>query len=80
MIVSMNNNTNVCVCACVVSQLSELYGQDKKTSLMHFLIQQIHSNKPELLDMSQELERVTKSADGKLLNNMHIVIVSRSLI
>ncbi len=47
------------------TQLVESYGQNKKTSLLHFLVQQIHSKQPELLDMPVNMEAVAKSSDSQ---------------
>ena len=42
-----------------------MYGIDKKTSLLHFLIKQVHTCKPELLCVYEELKAVSKAADSK---------------
>lgn len=45
-------------------QLSESSGQDKKTTLLHYLITQLHEVKPELLELPQELQSVSKSSES----------------
>ena len=47
-------------------QLSESSGQDRKTTLMHYLLQQLHQHRPELLDLPNELESVSKSSESML--------------
>ena len=40
-------------------------GQDKKTTLTHYLISQLHANEPELLKFPQLMEAVVKAGDAE---------------
>lgn len=40
-------------------------GQDKKTTLTHYLISQLHASDPELLKFPQLMEAVVKAANAE---------------
>ena len=50
----------------------EFRGQER-TSLLEFLVQQLHSKKPELLTMPSQLESVAKASESKfIVTYLHI--------
>ena len=46
----------------------EVKGQDKKTTLTHYLIRQLHASDPELLKFPQLMEAVVKAGDAESEN------------
>ena len=58
---------------CVV-QLIEFRGQEK-TSLLDFLVQQLHIRKPNLLSMPSTLEAVAKASESLYYNNYISVLI-----
>lgn len=57
-------------------KIMDFRGQDKKTTLMHYLINQLHSNDPELLKLPQMMEAVVKAGDAesKHTNNIFMIL------
>ena len=62
---------NVVCCTCIIHcmltlfQLMEFRGQER-TSLLDFLVQQLHIKKPDLLSMPTRLEAVAKASESQL--------------
>lgn len=57
-----------------IPKLGDFKGQEK-TTLLDFLVQQLHSKKPELLSMSSSLESVAKASESKL-PSFHAIVIS----
>ena len=71
----MHSSVHVCLLhynsfCLLYGKIMEFKGQDKKTTLTHYLISQLHTNDPELLKFPQLMEAVVKAgnADSECIN------------
>ena len=46
------------------SKLSETHGHERRTTLLHYLIQQMHRNQPQLLELPKHMEAISNASNG----------------
>lgn len=46
-------------------QLAEFRGNDKKMSLLHYIVQQVHKHEPDILQFPAEMTQVANASDGE---------------
>lgn len=57
-------NVFMSCCCCLPIQLIDFRGKDK-VSLLHYLIQELNRQRPELLDLPPQMESVVKASESE---------------